>query len=438
MNVGVIGTGHVGLVAGASYAEMGHHVVGTDADREKIEQLRDGSVPFYEPGLDELLSKHALTGALTFTVTTEEAVAGAEVVFICVATPPRASGDANLIAVERATREVARHAQDGLVLVQKSTVPAGTASRVRQALRVENPDGDRRVDVVSNPEFLREGRAIEDSLDPDRILVGAESAHAFEVMRRLYRPLIEKGCAYIETDIKTAELAKHSSNAFLALKISFANALARVCELAGADVRAVADIMGADPRIGRAFLDAGLGYGGSCFPKDLQAFDRLAAHLGYDFPLLREVARINDEAVEATVKKITDVLWNLEDKKVTLFGLAFKPGTDDVRFAPALALAKLLLAEGATVTGYDPRAMPNAKEEVPDLELAGDPYDAATGGHCVVICTEWPEFRSLDLGRLRSVMSYPFLVDGRNLYGDADMRAARFIYSSTGRPPMNF
>ena len=283
MRVGVIGTGHVGLVAAATFAEIGHHVVGADADAEKVELLRQGIPTFYEPGLEDLLRVNASNGRLSFTSDIAQAVSAAEVVFVCVGTPAKVSGEANLVAVERAVREVARHAEDDLVLVQKSTVPAGTAIRVRQAIRVQNARAARRVDVVSNPEFLREGRAIEDSLKPDRILVGAESDHAFHQMRRLYRPLIDKGCTYIETDVKTAELAKHASNAFLALKISFANALARVCELAGADVVSVADIMGSDPRIGRAFLDAGLGFGGYCFPKDIQAFERLAAQLGYDF-----------------------------------------------------------------------------------------------------------------------------------------------------------
>jgi UDPglucose 6-dehydrogenase len=434
VRVGVIGTGHVGLVAAATFAEIGHHVVGADADAEKVELLRRGTPTFYEPGLEDLLRVNASNGRLSFTSDIAQAVSAAEVVFVCVGTPAKVSGEANLVAVERAVREVARHAEDDLVLVQKSTVPAGTAIRVRQAIRVQNARAARRVDVVSNPEFLREGRAIEDSLKPDRILVGAESDHAFHQMRRLYRPLIDKGCTYIETDVKTAELAKHASNAFLALKISFANALARVCELAGADVVSVADIMGSDPRIGRAFLDAGLGFGGYCFPKDIQAFERLAAQLGYDFGLLREITRINDEAIDATVEKITDGLWNLEDKRVALLGLAFKPGTDDVRFAPPIVLARRLLEEGAQVVGYDPQAASNAKDDLPALEIASDAYEAATGAHCLVICTEWLEFRTLDLFRLTGVMAYPLVVDGRNMFSPAAMSRAGLSYFPTGRP----
>jgi UDPglucose 6-dehydrogenase len=300
-------------------------------------------------------------------------------------------------------------------------------------LRRERPDLVDEIEVVSNPEFLREGQGVEDSLRPSRILVGARSVRGFEVMRRLYEPLTSEGIRLIETDIATAELAKHACNAFLALKISYANALARLCERAGGDVKAVADVMGSDPRIGRAFLDAGLGYGGYCFPKDLQAFERLAARLGYDFPLVREVARINDEAVHATVEKVKDALWNLEDKRIALLGLSFKPRTDDVRFSPALALARRLLDEGATVVGYDPEAGANAKSEVPDLGIAASAYDAVDGAHCMVVCTEWDEFRLLDLERAKGLLAHPIVVDARNLFDPAEMRAKGFVYYGMGR-----
>ena len=434
MRICVIGTGHVGLVTCATLAEMGHEVAGIDADHEKIAQLKSGVTPFFEPQLDDLLVRCTRNGRLRFTVDMSEAVDGADVAFICVGTPPRASGEANLSAVERAARDVARHATGRLVIVDKSTVPAGTAVRVRRALRHERPDLSGQMEVVSNPEFLREGRAVEDSLNPDRILVGAESLWAFNVMRQLYKPLTDKGCPIIETNIKTAELAKHACNAFLAMKVSYANALARICERSGADVTAVADVMGADSRIGRAFLNAGLGYGGYCFPKDIQAFERLSARLGYEFTLLREVARINDEAVTAALEKVKDALWNLEEKKIALLGLAFKPGTDDVRFSPALALARQLLTEGAVVVGYDPAASSNAKTEVPDLEIAPDPYEAADRAHCVVVCTEWEEFKELDLSEIKSRMAYPVLVDGRNLFNAADMESAELTYYPMGRP----
>ncbi|MDQ3982703.1 MAG: UDP-glucose/GDP-mannose dehydrogenase family protein, partial [Actinomycetota bacterium] len=339
MHIGVIGTGHVGLVTCASLAKVGHQVVGSDVDAAKIETLRKGRTPFFEPGLDELVAQQIDEARLAFTQESEEAVAEAEVVFICVGTPPRDSGEANLVAVEQSVIDVARKAKRRAVVVEKSTVPAGTAQRLRRTLKQVRPSSLDALELASNPEFLREGRAIEDSLHPDRILIGAESERAFEVMREVYRPWIDQGHRLIETDLATAELAKHACNAFLALKISFANALARICERAGADVTDIADIMGSDARIGRAFLNAGLGYGGSCFPKDLLAFERLAHGLGYDFPILREVARINEEALDATVDKIVDALWNLEDKRIALLGLSFKPGTDDLRFAPALGLA---------------------------------------------------------------------------------------------------
>jgi UDPglucose 6-dehydrogenase len=434
MNVGVIGTGHVGLVTCVTMAALGHRVVGCDSDPEKMEQLQRSSAPFFEPGLQELLEETVSQGTLRFTSEPAEAIADAAVVFICVGTPARASGEANLIAVEQAAQAVARHATGKTVVVEKSTVPAGTAHRVRRTLVRERPEFGEELEVVSNPEFLREGTAVYDSLNPDRILVGAESEWALDVMRELYAPLTDKGALLIETNISTAELAKHACNAFLALKISYANALARMCEKAGADVVAVADVMGSDPRIGRAFLNAGLGYGGYCFPKDLVAFERLSEELGYGFPLLREVARINESAITSTVTKIREALWNLEDKRIALLGLAFKPGTDDIRFSPALALARALLAEGAQVVGYDPQAQTNSKAEVPQLEIAPDAYEAVSSAHCLVIGTDWADFKELDLARIRELMVYPIVVDGRNLMEPEQMRAAGFSYYPTGRP----
>src|SRR6266508_427442 len=417
MRIAVIGTGHVGLVSCATLAQMGHRVGGIDCDETKIQLLSQGVAPFREPGLDELLGRHLASGALRFTHRAGDLVPEADVVFICVGTPPLSNGEASLLAVEKAGREVARFGKDGVVVVEKSTVPAGTADRLRRTLVRERPDLE--ADVASNPEFLREGRAIQDSLRPDRILIGAESDHAFQVMRRVYAPLSRVGTRLIETDVVTAELAKHACNAFLSLKVSFANALAAICERAGADVVDVAEVMGTDPRIGRAFLDAGLGYGGYCFPKDLVAFERLASRLGYEFPLLSEVARINDRATEAAVHKVREALWNLEEKKVALWGLAFKAGTDDIRFSPALTLARRLIEEGAEVVGYDPWAAANAKAEVPDLEVVDDPYRAVWGAHCLVVCTEWHGFRELDLGVLKEIMAYPVVVDGRNVFDPA-------------------
>jgi UDPglucose 6-dehydrogenase len=436
MQVGVIGTGHVGLVSAVCLAALGHRVVGTDQDGEKINVLKKGRSPFFEAGLDDLLSAGLSNGNLSFTPEPEPAVAPADLVLISVGTPPRATGEANLVAVERAARTVARYATGQCLVVEKSTVPTGTASRLMRTLGREHL-GSAELHVASNPEFLREGHAVGDFMEPDRILVGAESDWAFDTMRELYEPLLQRGVPLIETDIATAELAKHASNAFLALRISFVNALARLCERSGADVVAVTKVMGADPRIGSSYLDAGIGYGGSCFPKDLNAFERLASQLGYEFPLLSEIARLNDEAVRSAFDKVKDALWNLEDKTVALLGLAFRPGTDDSRFAPALRLASLLLDEGASVVAYDPKAGPSAKASVPEIHLAKDPYEAATGAHCLVVCTEWGEFVDLDLARLRGVMGYPIIVDGRNVFEPEEVAASGFSYYPTGRQPVH-
>lgn len=432
MKVAVIGTGHVGLVTCVALATIGHDVTGNDIDGERIALLNQGIPPFYEPGLEEALAREMAAGRLAFTPEAGEAVHDASVVFICVGTPPRADGEANLLAVERCATEIARHAGDEVVVVEKSTVPAGTADRLRLTLAREG--GSQRFDIASNPEFLREGSALRDALEPDRIVIGVESERASTVMRLLYEPLTRKGSRFIEADVRTAELAKHASNAFLALKISFANGLARICERTGADIEAVADVMGTDPRIGRAFLNAGLGYGGYCLPKDVAALERLSARLGYEFPMLRDIDRLNREAVEAVAKMVEEALWNLEEKRICLLGLAFKPGTDDVRLSPALELARLLIASGASVVGCDPRAGANAKEELPDLEVSDDPYTAAADAHCLVVATEWEEFRHLDLAALRQAMAYPVVVDGRNLFDVLQMSNAGFSYYPTGRP----
>jgi UDPglucose 6-dehydrogenase len=415
-------------------ASIGHEVFGVDSDPEKIASLSQRRSPFYEPGLQELLEQELDSGRLSFTSDISEAAPGADAVFICVGTPPRASGEASLVAVEQAAAGAVRHATGRLVIIEKSTVPAGTSVRLKRTLARERPDLVGQIEIASNPEFLREGKAVFDSLHPERILVGAEADWVFETLRAIYKPLTDQGTPLIETDIQTAELAKHACNAFLALKISYANALAALCEKAGADVVAVADVMGSDSRIGPAFLNAGIGYGGYCFPKDLQAFERLSNKLGYDFALLKEVERINDHAVDLAVQKVTEALWNLEDKKIALLGLAFKPDTDDVRFAPALAVAKKLLADGAHVVGWDPEAAGGAKAEVPDLEVENDIYDALAGAHCAVICTEWNEVKEMDLGRAKEAMAYPVVIDGRNVFDPSQMAGLGFTYYPTGRP----
>jgi UDPglucose 6-dehydrogenase len=434
MRLAVIGTGHVGLITCVTMASVGHEVVGTDADAVKIDSIKAGVAPFFEPGLERLLAAELASGRLSFTSDARAAISGAELAFISVGTPPRATGEANLIAVESAARTVARYATGRCVIAEKSTVPTGTARMIRRTIARERPDLTGSLEIVSNPEFLREGHAIQDALQPDRIVVGVESQWARDVMRRAYQPFVIRGAELVETDIPTAELAKHACNAFLALKISFANALARISELSGANVELVTEVMGKDARIGPAFLKAGIGYGGSCFPKDLQALRRVAEDLGYDFPLLDEVQKINDEAVDAAVAKIRSALWNLEGKKVTLLGLAFKPGTDDIRFAPALAIARRLIDEGAHVVGYDPTATANAAAEISELEVTTDPYDAVTGSHCAVVCTEWDEVADLDLERVQRLMDYAIVVDGRNLYDKDRMQALGFTYDAVGMP----
>jgi len=433
MNIGVIGSGRVGLVTGVCLASLGHDVTCMDADPAKIAMLREGRPHFYEPDLERLLGEGLAAGNLHFTDAVEDAVAGAQVVMICVGRPPVGLDDKSLTAVEEAARAIARAAPDDVVVVVKSTVPPGTNGRVAKVTTSERPD--LRYSVISSPEFLREGHAVQDTLEPDRLVVGAaegdETGRA--AMRTLYAPLLEAGVRLIETDPSTAELAKLSSNAFLALKISYANGLARMSERAGADVVGVTEIMGGDPRIGPAFLGAGLGYGGFCLPKDIVTLEKTATRLGYDFGLLREVVHINEEAVQVVAKIVEEAVWNLEGKRLLLLGAAFKAGTDDVRAAPALALARLLLAEGATVVLWDPMAGAEAARELPGIEVADDAFEAAAGAHCAVVCTEWPEFRDLDFAKLAAVMAEPVLVDARNCLDPEAAREAGFRYVAIGR-----
>jgi UDPglucose 6-dehydrogenase len=434
MRVAVIGTGHVGLVTAATMASIGHDVVGIDDDRQKVDLLRSGGMPFYERGLEALVHEQVAAGRLRFAHDPAEALPGIEVAFVCVGTPQGPEGEANLAAVEAAARAIGTHATGDMVVVHKSTVPVQTAERVDKVLRRVS---GHRFWVVSNPEFLREGTAVEDSLRPDRILVGSDEERAFGVMRELFAPLLGEGPLYFETDLRTAELAKHACNAFLAMKISYVNALARVCEASGADVMAVAAIMGADRRIGGSFLDAGLGWGGYCLPKDVAAFRAQTARVGYEFRLLEEVARINVEAIDAAFEKVSEALWNLEGKRIAMLGLSFKAGTDDVRESPALRLAARLLEAGATVVGTDPQANQVALEELPGLQVASDAYEAATGAHALVIGTEWREFASLDLERLKGIMTHAIIVDGRNLLDPTVVADSGFTYLPVGRPAIN-
>lgn len=419
------------MVTAATLAKFGHNVVGLDSDGAKVDALKRGEMPFFEPGLQELVDETVAAGKLEFTNDAPGAFVGCRCVFICVGTPARADGEANLLAVEAAATSVADHIDGDVVLVQKSTVPVHTADRLE---RLFSRGCEHAITLVSSPEFLREGSAVADSLEPDRILVGTNDPAAHTLMKELYATVLDAGCQYFATDISTAELAKHASNAFLSLKISYANALARICEASGADVVRVADIMGADPRIGRDFLNAGVGFGGYCFPKDLLAFKAVAAQLGYDFGLLDEVLRINREALQATFDKVHRAVWNLESKRILVLGLAFKAGTDDVRESPALNLVRLLQEAGARVVGHDPQAGRAAQAEIPDLEVSEDVYTAARGAHCVVIATDWPEYRNLDWGRLKQAVTTPVIVDGRNLLDTDRMVGSGFAYIPTGRP----
>jgi UDPglucose 6-dehydrogenase len=431
MKIGVVGVGHVGLVTAAAFADLGHEVVAMDLDAAKIDLLRDGKAPFEEPGLDDLLGRQP-PERLRFETDPATAVAGADVVFICVGRPAAATADTSLTAVEAVGREIARHASTGVVIAEKSTVPPGTAERLRITIARERSGLS--FWVAANPEFLREGAAVRDTLEPDRIVVGADEQHAFEVMRRLYRPMVERGVPLIEVDVRTAELAKLASNAFLATKISFANAMARLAEATGADVVALTEVMGADPRIGPSFLGAGLGYGGYCLPKDTHTLLRLAERHGYDFAILREVILENERAVDAVAALVEDAVWNLEGKRIALLGLAFKAGTDDVRTSPALALARRFIDAGATVVGHDALAGAEAKAAVPSLEVADDPYGALAGAHCIVIGTEDAEYASLDLERVREAAAYPIVVDGRNVLDPDAAEAAGLTYLPVGRP----
>ena len=437
MDLAIIGVGHVGLVTAAVFADLGHRVIGLDDDADKIATLAAGGVPFHEPGLAELLAKVTADGSLTFTGDLEEAVHHAEVVFVCVGTPPLPGGGPDLRFVERVGQQVARYADRELVLVEKSTVPANTGARLTQVIERERAALGREqhlVHVASNPEFLREGVAVKDTAEPDRIVYGTASDFARDQLRAVYAPMVERvGCPVVETDVPTAELIKHASNAFLATRLSFINAVANVCDRVGADVEVVAEGMGHDARIGHAFLRAGLGYGGSCFPKDVDAFAHLSRQVGYEFGLLEEVRAINAGQRDMVMDRLRDELWHLQGKTIAILGATFKPGTDDLREAPALYLARDLMAEGATVRIYDPVALPGVAAELPDAILVDDPLEACRGAHAAVIATEWEEIAGLDPVDLKDALDYPILVDGRNCLDAEAALAAGLHYHGVGR-----
>ena len=429
MKLSVVGAGHVGLVTGACFADLGHSVVMVDHDAKRVAGLKRGVMPYYEPGLEELVARGVRERRLTFTTSLGEGLRRSTILFIAVGTPQKATGEADLAYVEHVARSIATHLNGYRLIVEKSTVPVQTgkwiARTIKTYLKKRQP-----FDVASNPEFLREGTAIQDFMKPDRIVLGVESARAKELLRALYQPL---GAPLVFTDIASAELIKHASNSFLSMKISFINAVAQLCERVGADVQQVAYGMGLDPRIGRSFLNAGVGFGGFCFPKDLDAFIKIAEQLGYEFELLTAVRRINEEQKRSFAAKVQRALWVVKGKTIGVLGLAFKPNTDDMRYAPAIDVITHLQQEGAVIRAFDPQAMQEAKRLLPAVKLCKDPYDAARGADCLAILTEWNEFQELDFQRLKKLMRQPLIVDGRNLYDPKRMRALGFRYLGVGR-----
>src|SRR5882724_11132545 len=433
MNICVVGTGYVGLVTGAVFADLGNDVVCVDNDCAKVEALKAGRMPIYEPGLEEMVARNAGDQRLTFTTDLGAGVQHGDVIFIAVGTPPKATGETDLSHVEAVAAEIGRRMDRYKVVVNKSTVPVGTGELVREVI-VRHQPRPVEFDVVSNPEFLREGSAIEDTLRPDRIVIGAPTQQVAMTLVELYAP-IER--PMILTDLPSAEVIKYASNAFLATKISFINAIANICEAAGADVTQVMKGMGLDPRIGGAFLQAGLGYGGSCFPKDVDSLAHTAATLGYRFDLLRAVVDINTERSAHFVSMIERALAPIHTRRVAVLGLSFKPNTDDMREAKSVEVISRLVELGATVCAYDPVAMTNARKVLPTVvEYADSPYAAATGADAVVLITEWNEFKFLNLERLRTVMRRPTVFDGRNLWEADRMRRLGFEYYSIGRKPV--
>ena len=429
MNVCIIGTGYVGLVTGACLAELGNRVTCVDNNSAKIEMLNDNRIPIYEPGLKEMIVNARRAGRISFTTSIPEGMKDSTIIFIAVSTPPKADGSADLSSVAEVARQVAENMDGYKIVVDKSTVPVKTGEKVAETIKRYRA-ADVEFDVVSNPEFLREGSAIQDTFHPDRIVIGTNSEKAARILSDLYKPL---EAPIIVTDINSAELIKHAANSFLATKISFANALARICELAGADVGQVTRGVGLDKRVGEKFLNAGVGYGGSCFPKDVSAFIAIAEELGYDFSLLKEVENINRTQADFFFEKIKETLWILDKKVIGILGLAFKPNTDDMRNAPSLVVIKKLQEEGARIKAFDPQAMEKAQEELEDIEYCSDPYEVARESEALIIMTEWNEFKEMDLDRLKQLLHQPIVIDGRNIYDPARMKEMGFIYQSIGR-----
>jgi UDPglucose 6-dehydrogenase len=434
MKIGVVGTGYVGLVSGTCFAEFGIEVTCVDKDAGKINRLKNGEIPIYEPGLDDLVAKQVKAGRLHFTTDLAEAMYEADAVFIAVGTPPRVSdGQADLTYVFEAAREIARHIKNYTVIVNKSTVPVGTAKKVTEVIRAENPQAD--FDVVSNPEFLREGAAIDDFMRPDRVIVGTTSDRARDVMKELYRPLYINETPMVVTTPESSEIIKYASNAFLAVKITFINEIANLCEAAGANVQDVAKGMGLDGRIGSKFLHAGPGFGGSCFPKDTLALVQIGEQFKAPQNIVDTVVKINTDRQHSMADRVIAACGgSVAGKKIAVLGISFKPNTDDIREAPSLVIIPALQKAGAKISAFDPIAMDNAKKVLSDIQWGQDPYSTLNGADALVIVTEWNEFRGLDLDKVASLMASKTIIDMRNIYKLPDMQARGFHYTSIGRP----
>src|SRR5213595_348489 len=431
MDLAIIGSGYVGLVTGACFADVGHNVICVDNDAQKIRQLQAGEVPIYEPGLEEIIHRNVSAHRLRFTGSIEDGVKNSQIIFIAVPTPQKPNGDADLSYIEKVSREIAGVLKSYRVIVDKSTVPVKTGEKMAESIKRYNRHGAD-YDVVSNPEFLREGCAVADLMHPDRIVIGAQNEHAIDLMKKVYEPFM---APILVTDINSAELIKHAAISFLALKISYISAISAICDASGADVEKVADGIGMDHRIGRSFLNAGIGYGGSCFPKDVAAFITISEQLGVPFTLLKEVQRINADQKNRFLKLIRDTLWVLREKKIAVWGLTFKPDTDDVRSSVAIELVDAMLREGANVTVYDPKGMDKARElkQVADAKFSESALEAVDGAEALVIATEWNEFANVDLAAVKKRMTTPIVFDGRNLLKPETMAELGFHYHSTGR-----
>jgi UDPglucose 6-dehydrogenase len=431
MDLSIIGSGYVGLVTGACFADVGHNVICVDNDPRKVESLQTGKVPIYEPGLEEVINRNVAAKRLRFTGSIKDGVDNSQVVFIAVPTPQAADGHVDLSFIEKVAREIAGVLSDYRVIVDKSTVPVKTGEKVAESIKRYNKHGAD-FDVVSNPEFLREGCAVADLMKPDRIVIGAQSERAIDLMKKIYEPFMSP---ILVTDINSAELIKHAANSFLALKISYINAVSAICEASGADVEKVADGIGMDRRIGRNFLNAGIGYGGSCFPKDIAAFIKISEQLGVPFTLLKEVQRINASQKDRFLTAVRDALWVLREKKIAVWGLTFKPDTDDIRSSVAIDLVADMLKEGAHVTVYDPKGMEKAREvkEIAGATFAASALEAVEGAEALIVATEWSEFAAVDLETVKERMATPMVFDGRNLFDPQTMATLGFQYHSIGR-----